>query len=129
MKRIWISLAACLCLIPALAVADSTGHKPERTLILRVRAVDSVTPTTFSGTYEFDKNSLPIQLNEQRTPFGIKTKASALKASLHQQSGKCELFVEVIEFLDDNEKTCVTKTGSGFEVDAYSSSSSSMSVR
>ena len=95
---------------------DSIASQPETTLVLRVRSAEASKSASFSGTIRFDTSSTPIQLNNQRTPFGIKAKASTLTASFQKLSGDSELFVELIEFNDEREVSSITKTGISFEV-------------
>jgi hypothetical protein len=106
--------------------SNSTASQPEKTLVLRVRAAESIQRVTCSGTIQFDANTRPLQLNRQATPFGIKLKATSLKASLKRVSGDSDLFVELIEFKDEKEVGSITRTGTSFEVDAHQSGDRSL---
>jgi hypothetical protein len=112
------------------ATSKSTASQPEKTLVLRVRASEPLKQVTFSGTIQFDTSTQPLQLTRQATPFGIKIKASSLRASLRKMSGDSGLFVELIEFKDEKEVASMTRTGARVEVDAHpSGDGSSISIR
>ena len=122
MKRVVVASAIILISFAALVGAtfkEPVGSAREKTLILRVRTKGSIKRASFSGQLQFASAASPTLLRGESTPFGIKVSADSVKGTLQKDIGSPDLSLELIEFIDEREAGCITKTGATFDIDAH----------
>ena len=122
-------LSLCLTLVAAVPVTGSASDK-ERTLLIRVKAAESKKLVTFSVSYQIEENQAPVELKSQSTPFKIRVKGNALKATFEKETGDPKMYVEVVQFEGDKQIGKVTGDGIKVEIEVEpNSDGSQMKVR
>lgn len=116
MKRVIALLGVVLLTFAANNPYDASASRFDRTIVLRVKAADSIKPLRFSGWYKQDESDARQEVTGKSAPFGIKMNTNSLRAAFRKQSGESEMRVEVIEFLGERENGCVTGAGDNLEV-------------
>jgi hypothetical protein len=130
MKRILTLLSFVLLALSASNAYNTTASRPEKTIVVRVKAADSIKPLRFSGWYRADGSDARVQVDKRSAPFGVKMTTNSLQAAFRKESGEVEMCVEVIEFIGEKENGSVSGTGNNLEVEVRSDGAESrISVR
>ncbi len=130
MRRVIVLLGAVAFAFCSSNPYDASASRSQRTIVLRVKAANSVKQLKFSGWYQQSEGDARQEVTGQSAPFGIKMPTNSLRATFRKQSGEPEMCVELIEFFGERENGCITGTGDHLEASVDSSGDECrMSVR